>query len=319
MTDSDDDKQYEHHVKTQKESASRREKILMSENGQLRKRLIAYADKYDYLGGKTLLQEANKWKHKYQRLLKIHKKADTRKKAKLLEENAEIQTELSYYKSKFFDLEYKYQQLIRDEIGFSDYKEKMINRFDKLSTDNINLKNQIEHYKELLCSDNSCDSYGYGSMEECIKDMVSDNPEYPFTEKEKEKIINDNKKLEQKEKEQEEVMKENNHKLKGVEVIEEVIEDKEDLYQYTGYTQLLEENLNEEGDIINMNMDFLLNNKLFKKRIMGSIRKKHKELYKKHKVIVKLVNVDTEYDDKYCKNKIKYTYELELKDKKIKL
>ncbi len=311
MSDSDEDAVKQYQQMKKQESESLRIKILNNEIGNLRKRCIAYADKYDYLGGKTLLQEANKWKHKYQRLLKIHKKADTRKKANLIKENAEISTELSYYKSKFFDLEYKYAQMVRDEIGGKDYKEKMMVRFDKLSTDNINLRNEVLHLKEIMEDSvgNPDSSYGYNSMEACIEDMNSDNPEYPFTEKEKKEVL---KKMHQLDK-HEEKMKENNEKLEE-EVVAEVIEDKEDEYQYVGYTQITEDNIQKStGAYINTSKEMLLKNKLFKKRIMGSIRKKHKELYKKHKVQVVLETTQIE------NNKIKYSYTLELKDKKKKI
>jgi len=146
-------------------------------------------------------------------------------------------------------------------------------------------------------------------MEACIEDMTSENPQYPFTEKEKEKILKDNKKLEELENNiVEEVMEENNEKLE-----DKPIDNKEDLYQYSGTSHYAEE------DIEEFNLENILKNKSTKKRIMGNIRKKHKELYEKHKVIVVLIDIKHfNKTKKIFDNKIKYfeyTYELQLKDK----
>jgi hypothetical protein len=105
-------------------------------------------------------------------------------------------------------------------------------------------------------------------------------------------------------------LEENNEKLE-----DKPIEDKEDLYQYTGTSWIY--NFNKV-----VNIENILKDKKIKKRIMGNIRKKHKDLYKKHKVIVQMCDIvivkqvdgdsGVKGEDDY---QIQYTYELELKDK----
>ncbi len=313
-------------------------KILSQENGKLRSKIIYYADRYEFLGGKTLLQEANKWKKKYNDLNK--KVSGKGEGSNYKKKYHDAETELGYYKSKFFEYEYKYKEELRNNEKFKGDIQNLILSKERMSRDLFELMSENRKLKENKEEIIGADSYGYNSMNACVKDMNSDNPEYPFTEEEKEKILNDALKLagggsnsvpEDKQSPEykalaQQIIKEAEddfNEATNYEYVEDKLEDKPienkaDLYQYTGYTQILEENLNENGDIINMNMEFLLKNKTFKKRIMGSIRKKHKELYKKHKVVVNLVNVDAEYDDRYCKDKIQYTYELVLKDKSKK-
>ncbi len=302
-------------------------RMLMKENGNLRTKIRYYADRYEYLGGRTLLQECNKWKKKYELLNKEVSGKGEGSNYKKKYHDAE--TELGYYKSKFFEYEYKLKEEVRNNVGVKRDNEYLKISKEKMSRDLFELMNKNKIMEDLLHINDICldsndspdSSYGYNSMEACIEDMNSDNPQYPFTEKEKEKINKDNKKLEQKE----EVMEENNEKL------EEVVENKEEEYSYSGLTAY--EDLgdigwkyHEDPELKNNILDVgkLLKIAKFKKRVYGSIRKKHKELYKKHKVIVGMTECCIDKDtaikvpnsDIYSSElKIKYFYELELKDK----
>jgi hypothetical protein len=278
-------------------------KNLEKENGILRKKVLNYADKFDFVGSKSIMAECTKWKGKYDKLLKTTIGKDkTHYKKRFLD----MECECAYYKSKFFDYEYKLKKEIQLSLELKDRSDKLFSEKEDLATSITNLIKQKIKLEQKLELVENVDSYGYNSMEACIEDMNSDNPEYPFTEKEKEKILKDNKKLEEKEC-QVQFMEENNEKLE-----EKPIENKEDEYQYSGTSHYAKEDFEE------LNIPNVLTNKKIKKRIMGNIRKKHKDLYKKHKVIVQLVDIEqiNKTDQHhYVLKFFKYTYELVLKDK----
>lgn len=340
-------------------------KILQQENGKLRQKCNMYADKYEYLGGKTLLAECNKWKSKYKSLLALKKKdKEGRKMDAIKKENMEMHTELAHYKNIYYDLDEKYKRIIREEIDYKDKKQQLDTRLNQLSRNCLNLStknsklrdeieqlkleldvsnaevikmknglifnmNKVEEYSMKMneMKNNEPDSYGYNSMDACIEDMKSDNPEYPFTEQEKEKILNDAIKMEEKEekltedfkKVSEEILDEAEKDFNDAtnnEYVEEKVKNKEDEYLYTATTKIPDEWENRwEPDQVDESelVDEALQNKQFLKRVRQSIRKKHKELYKKHKVIVEINSVE-----KYDNLKLEYTYTLTLETKPIK-
>jgi hypothetical protein len=213
------------------EGLKRQNKILRQENGKLRSKIIYYADRYEFLGGKTLLQEVNMWKKKFENLNK--EIAGTGKGMCYKKKYQEAEAELAYYKSKFIDYEYKYKEEIRNNLVLKNDIDKLKIQKSKMSSDLFKLMSNIKNAKiqhailndkikqmiitppqqphdnikgwvdpweddkvlEAMCKNSSADSYGYNSMDACIEDMISDNPEYPFTDKEKDKILNDAMKL----------------------------------------------------------------------------------------------------------------------------
>jgi len=336
-------------------------KLLQQENGKLRQKCNMYADKYEYLGGKTLLAECNKWKSKYKSLLALKKKdKEGRKMDAIKKENMEMHTELAHYKNIYYDLDEKYKRIIREEIDYKDKKQQLDIRLKQLSSSCINLSTKnsklrdevkqlkleldvsnvevnkmadlisvnMNKIKDVVMKNNEPDSsYGYNSMDACIEDMKSDNPEYPFTEQEKEKILNDAIKMEEKEEKLTEDFKKVSKEIldeaekdfndaTNNEYVEEKLKNKEDEYLYTATTKIPDEWENRwEPDTVDESelVDEALQNKQFLKRVRQSIRKKHKELYKKHKVIVEINSVE-KYDDL----KLEYTYTLTLETKPIK-
>jgi len=193
-------------------------KNLEKENGTLRKKVLNYADKFDFVGSKSIMAECTKWKGKYENLLKTTIGKDkTHYKKRFID----MECECAYYKSKFFDYEYKLKKEIQLSLELKDRSDKLFSEKEDLSTSITNLiKQKIKLEEKLEAVENcvyhanqfqevdsdiknidkiitsgtdecSADSYGYNSMDACIEDMISENPEYPFTDEEKDKILND--------------------------------------------------------------------------------------------------------------------------------